>query len=287
MPTKKRNYETQEFEGGIPITSELLTPGGWVPLRDLPRSARVWAVDPRTGFGRFERQNRKIKVKKVSDILVFSSELRSGGGGIGVASGHRVPLSSTKRPVIKTAENVKPGRLKIYTTSMGLSATPLTPGLIDVIFAALRYGIIDRTGCSVRIYNAEHRDEFARLVKRRGMVRDGWEKWMGAVFSPMLRGSTLDLSGLGCNHAEAVYRSYLYWLHEGSTPVYVIDTIHGYLSRSGMPCSVVDGRIVPSEDKLPIKSTWISAGEVVVGKVGIQGAYVLVRVGGRCAVVGA
>lgn len=267
----------------FPPEVEYLTPRGWVHVCDLKPRDKVWSVERDTRIGKFEIPTRKIKKRYNGDMYWFKNSI----GVLPVTEGHRLLFAGRRRAVDGVAGGNLPKSPKMYTTSTNQITTEISTVMLGLAMAVIRYGIIDESGYSVRIGNAEHREEFARLLKRRGVERHGWEKWASVLSSPIVRGFNLDLSSVGGNQVGDMISLFRFWLSGHELTKQQVDQFQAYFSRSGVTCASYDGGVTGfNTDSLEITSTWSTqySGEVYCVSVG--NTYLLVRHAGACFVTG-
>lgn len=271
----------------FPPEVEYLTPEGWVGVLDLKRGQKVWSVNRNTRIGKFETPSRKIKKHYSGRMWNYGTEY----GHLPVTEGHRLLFAGKRRPIDRLAGEPMPKRAHMYTTSTSGLTTNISETLLSIAMAVLRYGIVDESGYSIRIEDATHRKEFTQLLGRRGVERGGWEKWASVLSSPLIRGFNLDLSFVGSNQVEAVYRLYTYWLKGVHLTDQQADQFQAYFSRSGITCVMYGhpGTRTLSLSRAPIHPIQYGIPLVYSGTVAcvtVSNSYLLVRHSGACFIVG-
>lgn len=232
MPSKAKI--TGQSRVTVLADTEVLTKDGWTVARDLVNGDHIWTVDRKTRIGNFKTPVRKITSMYSGPVLNLRTDL----GSLDLPGLSSLMYAGRKYGVVRQADMPPPRSHAVYTSCESDFATDIPENLLSIIFAVIRYGIIDSTGYSVRISDAEHRKTFTKLLGRRGIEKEGWEKWVSVLSSPIMRGFSIDMSKVGSNQRSIVLWMYNYWIQCGTVTEGQGKQLMAYFSRSGRSCDL-------------------------------------------------
>lgn len=215
--------------GGFPPDTEVLTADGWKKLYSMTRADEVLVHQPKSGW------LKKSQIRKtVIPSGTWASEIRTDCGVLTIGEGEILPTSAGNRSV-----GAKWPTLGIYTAFTGAPQVPLNTGAIVLLVAAIRYGIVNEYGYSLRIRNAAQREAVRIVLGRSGSVCvDGWERWDSVLSTPRLRGLSLNLDGV-CHSVAPIIRSvYNMFIEDTTVTRQQADEFQKYFITSGVGCLV-------------------------------------------------
>lgn len=216
--------------GGFPQDTEILTDGGWKKVYSLSLADKVYVYEQGSGW----ITKNQIR-KNVIPSATWAWGIVTERGEIVVGEGESLPTTSGSRTV-----GAKWPSLGVYTALADRPQLRMNQSAIITLMAVLRYGIIDDTGYSVRVRDAEQRRLIRMSLGRDGSVcKDGWEKWSSVISTPRLRGFDIDLSGLCPTNATTVLNAYKAFIGDATITKQQSHELQKYFTLSGIACDVV------------------------------------------------
>lgn len=216
--------------GGLLPATEVMTDRGWVKIYSLTLDDQVMVYDRVSGWTA-KNQIRKNAIPSAT----WAWEIVTEHGNFCVGEGEVVPTTTGRR----TAGARWPA-LSVYTALTDVARPRANGGVLTVLVALLRYGVIDSSGCSVRVRGTDQRNVIRAILGRDGAVcREGWEKWRCALATPRLRGVVIDLTGLCPSHAPLLQAAYKMFIEDTYLLRQQADELQRYFTRSGIGCELL------------------------------------------------
>lgn len=221
----------RKTHGGFPPDTEILTADGWKKIYALTQADPVYVYDQADGWVE-KSQIRKIVIPSAT----WAWEITNSRGQIIVGEGERVPTTAGMRTV-----GAKWPSLGVYTALADRPQVRMPQSAIIVMMAVLRYGIIDESGYSVRVRDAEQRRMIRMALGRDGVVcKDGWEKWPSVINTPRLRGFDINLNGLCPTCATTVQNAYALFIADTTITKQQASELQRYFTLAGVGCDVAN-----------------------------------------------